>query len=63
MIVMVDGQTVFERYYQTTAAESQDIQSVTKSVMSTLVGIALAEESCAAWTRRWPSCFRPMPRS
>ena len=52
MIVLVDGQTVFERYYQTTAAESQDIQSVTKSVMSTLVGIALAEESCAAWTRR-----------
>ena len=43
VIVLVDGETVFERYYQTSAQESHDIESVTKSVMATLVGIALAE--------------------
>jgi|1186.fasta_scaffold00334_4 CubicO group peptidase (beta-lactamase class C family) len=42
-VVVQDGETVFEEYYGTTAERYQDIESVTKSVMSTLVGIAVDE--------------------
>ncbi len=42
-MVIQDGETVFEQYYGTTAERYQDIESVTKSVMSTLVGIAVDE--------------------
>ena len=43
VVVIQDGETVFEEYYGTTAERYQDIESVTKSVMSTLVGIAVDE--------------------
>ena len=43
IIVNVNGRTRFERYYSSSAAESRNIYSVTKSVTSTLVGIAISE--------------------
>jgi CubicO group peptidase (beta-lactamase class C family) len=43
VIVVVDDQTVFEEYYDSSADESRDSFSVTKSVVSTLVGIAVDE--------------------
>jgi CubicO group peptidase (beta-lactamase class C family) len=43
IIVTVDGRTRFERYYSSSARESRDIFSVTKSVMSTLIGLAISE--------------------
>jgi CubicO group peptidase (beta-lactamase class C family) len=43
IIVNVDGRTRFERYFSSSADESRSIFSVTKSVASTLVGIAISE--------------------
>jgi CubicO group peptidase (beta-lactamase class C family) len=43
VIVNVNGRTRFERYYSSSAAESRNIYSATKSVTSTLVGIAIGE--------------------
>jgi CubicO group peptidase (beta-lactamase class C family) len=43
IIVTVDGRTRFERYYSSSARESRDIFSVTKSVMSALIGLAISE--------------------
>ena len=43
IIVNVNGRTRFERYYSSSPAESRNIYSVTKSVTSTLVGIAISE--------------------
>src|SRR5947207_1223782 len=43
IIVDVNGRTRFERYYSSSPAESRNIYSVTKSVTSTLVGIAISE--------------------
>ena len=43
ILVIANGRTVFERYYRSTASESHNVASVTKSVMSTLVGIAVGE--------------------
>jgi len=43
IIVTVDGRTRFERYYSSSARESRDIFSVTKSVVSTLIGVAISE--------------------
>ncbi|MGO4341530.1 serine hydrolase domain-containing protein [Pedococcus sp. 2YAF34] len=43
IIVSVRGRTRFERYYGSSATESRSAFSVTKSVMSTLVGQAIAE--------------------
>jgi CubicO group peptidase (beta-lactamase class C family) len=44
VLVTVGGQTVVERYYRgSDAGQSEDVRSVTKSVMSTLVGVALSE--------------------
>jgi CubicO group peptidase (beta-lactamase class C family) len=44
IIVTVDGRTRFERYYASSSArESRDIFSVTKSVVSTLIGLAISE--------------------
>ena len=43
IIVNVNGRPRFERYYSSSAAESRSIYSVTKSVTSTLVGIAISE--------------------
>ena len=43
IIVQVDGRTRFEHYYSSSADRSRSSFSVTKSVMSTLVGIAIDE--------------------
>jgi len=43
IIVDVNGRPRFEHYYSSTAAESRSSYSVTKSVTSTLVGIAISE--------------------
>jgi CubicO group peptidase (beta-lactamase class C family) len=43
IIVNVDGRPRFERYFSSTADESRSSYSVTKSVTSTLVGIAISE--------------------
>lgn len=40
-LVLADGRTVFERYYDSDPADYHHIWSVTKSVLSTLVGIAI----------------------
>jgi CubicO group peptidase (beta-lactamase class C family) len=43
IIVTVDGRTRFEHYYSASADQYRSSFSVTKSVMSTLVGIAIGE--------------------
>jgi CubicO group peptidase (beta-lactamase class C family) len=43
IIVTVAGRTRFERYYRSSANESRSAWSVTKSVVSTLVGLAINE--------------------
>ena len=43
ILVAVDGKTVVERYYDSGADETTDVASVTKSVLSTLVGIAVSD--------------------
>jgi CubicO group peptidase (beta-lactamase class C family) len=43
IIVNVNGRTRFERYYSSSAAESRSIDTVTESVTSTLVGIAIGQ--------------------
>ena len=43
ILVEVDGRPRFERYYSSSAGQSRSVFSVTKSVMSTLVGIAVGE--------------------
>ena len=42
-LVSADGQVVAERYYGSDPTEYADIQSITKSVVSILVGIAIGE--------------------
>jgi CubicO group peptidase (beta-lactamase class C family) len=43
ILVAVDGKTVVERYYDSSADQTANVASVTKSVLSTLVGIAVSE--------------------
>jgi CubicO group peptidase (beta-lactamase class C family) len=43
ILVSVDGRPVFERYYHSSAATTGNVFSVTKSVMSMLIGIAVDE--------------------
>lgn len=43
VVVLVDGETVLEHYDGTTPEEYRNVASVTKSVVSTLVGIAVEE--------------------
>ena len=43
IVAAQDGEVVFERYTGTTPGEYRNVVSVTKSVMSTLVGIAVAD--------------------
>lgn len=45
VIVLVDGATVLEQYYGCSRDDAHDLQSVTKSVLATLVGIAVGEGS------------------
>lgn len=41
--VSINGSVVVRRYYNSDAAEYSDLQSITKSIVSTLVGIAISE--------------------
>lgn len=43
ILVTVNGKPVFEKYYDSTKDEYHNVFSVTKSVMSTLIGIAVGE--------------------
>ena len=43
VLVSIDGQTVVEEYYDTAPEQHWAVQSVTKSIMSTLVGIAVED--------------------
>jgi CubicO group peptidase (beta-lactamase class C family) len=43
VLVLADGRTVLERYYHGDQSDYHHVWSVTKSVMSTLIGIALAQ--------------------
>ena len=43
ILVSVDDRMVFERYYRSSGATTGNVFSVTKSVMSTLIGIAMGE--------------------
>jgi CubicO group peptidase (beta-lactamase class C family) len=61
IIVTVDGRTRFERYYSSSARESRDVFSVTKSVVSTLIGLAISEGRLR-WTSACRRCFPTMPR-
>ncbi len=45
VLVLVDGSTVLEQYYGCSRDDAHDLQSVTKSVLATLVGIAVGEGS------------------
>lgn len=67
VIVTVDGKTVFENYYDTTADVHRNIYSMTKSVMATLVGIAVGEKlipgADATLAELLPKYARTMPPS
>ncbi len=43
VIVLADGRTVYERYYESVATDHHHVWSVTKSIICTLVGIAIGE--------------------
>jgi CubicO group peptidase (beta-lactamase class C family) len=43
VLVVVGGRPLVQRYYDSSAEATSDVRSVTKSVMSILVGIALDE--------------------
>ncbi|MGB7982685.1 MAG: serine hydrolase [Candidatus Nanopelagicales bacterium] len=43
VIVLADGRTAYERYFQSAPSDYHHVYSVTKSVLSTLVGIAIAD--------------------
>ena len=43
VIVLADGRTAYERYYGSVATHHHHVWSVTKSIISTLVGIAIGE--------------------
>jgi CubicO group peptidase (beta-lactamase class C family) len=43
VLVSVDGKPLMSRYRGSTPATTHDVHSVTKSVMATLIGIALSE--------------------
>lgn len=45
LVVVHDGKTVLEKYPESNASEYHDTESVTKSVIGTLIGIALDEGS------------------
>jgi CubicO group peptidase (beta-lactamase class C family) len=43
VLIWVDDRLVVQQYHHSTASDSRNIASVTKSVISTLIGVALAE--------------------
>lgn len=61
MLISVDGTTELAFYQGSIGTDHQHVWSVTKSVLSILVGIAVTRASCAS-TRPWPNCFRTTRR-
>lgn len=54
MVVRKDGETVYERYFGGCTAESRlNVFSVTKSIVSILLGIALDRALEASTSRSW----------
>ena len=53
-----DGASLAERYTGSTPEDSWDTQSVTKSVVGTLVGISVGEWHIAGVESPWASCCR-----
>jgi hypothetical protein len=51
IVVLVAGHSVVDFHTASSPWASRSLYSVTKSVMSTLVAIALAQHRLAAWTR------------
>ena len=43
VIVLANGRTAYERYYESVATDHHHVWSVTKSIISTLVGIAIGQ--------------------
>ena len=43
VLVLADGRTAYERYYHSASTDHHHVWSVTKSIISTLVGIAIGE--------------------
>lgn len=43
VIVLADGRTAYERYFDSAATDHHHVWSITKSIISTLVGIAIGE--------------------
>jgi CubicO group peptidase (beta-lactamase class C family) len=67
VIVTVGGKTILEKYYDTTADVHRNIYSMTKSVMATLVGIAVGEKLIpggdATLAELLPKYAKTMPRT
>ena len=65
VLVVRHGYLVYEHYWQgVTASDGDNLYSVTKSVVSAQVGIALGEGKLRGWTRPSPSCWsRISPRT
>jgi hypothetical protein len=58
VLVVRHGYLVYEHYWQgMTASDGDNTSSVTKSVVSALVGIALGEGSSRAWTSPSVCCW------
>ena len=62
LVIARNGYLVHEEYYGGHTRDSlADVRSVTKAVISTLVGIAIPTACSAASSNRWASCYRPAP--
>jgi CubicO group peptidase (beta-lactamase class C family) len=61
VLVSQRGNLLAERYYRSDAAEHVEVQSVTKSVISTLVGIALTKGSLTSLDQTVCELFPPAP--
>jgi CubicO group peptidase (beta-lactamase class C family) len=48
ILVYVDGRAVYKRYFEASPSDYRDVASVTKSVISTLVGVAVGEGQIAS---------------
>ena len=54
LIVTVNGRTMFERYYHSSASAHVNVQSEGKTIIGTLIGIALAEKRLRSLDERLP---------
>jgi len=51
IVVRADGDTVLKRYRHSAPEDSHAVQSVTKSIVSTLIGIAISEDRLSLGAR------------